>query len=996
LEQWQLFEDEVAGLYRMLGFKVTKGVVIPGQQIDLVCEQWIPGIGPTRLCVECKYVSPSRPRQASISNQLVHDFIAMFKSKRESQRWSAGVIVSNATFTEPAKAAANDCPDVYVKVLDDLYEELLKVRAYLHKMVHTIETTGDISDYIPLNARNLDQDLNRTGHTATLQSIYDKWLSDASPQLCLLADFGSGKTTFLLHVFHCLATRYLDGERTLIPLFIPLRDYYDSPTADHLIEKFFSRECGALIDVRAFHGLLARGKFILLLDGYDEMGASTLVSDRKAHYLKLAALVARGRKAIVTCRPAYFPKKQELKAVFVEYRSRFGISFRGRTSTHPSERHANASGTALDPEDTEKRLSDLFATTSTVYSRSEFVEIQPFDERQVTRYLRQYDETITRLSNGRLNGDSLRILIADTYDLEDLARRPILLKLIVLTLPKAPVSDNRYIVTVNGEERSFNEVTPALLYWLYIEDELRREEEERGPVARIVSRAGKLRILREIAAFMHEVDAVTIDDSDYHKVVRAASNELADADAVAAEVRSCSFLSRDHRDCVRFTHKSFMEYFTALSLCEKIKTPGLVKKLLGQKVLSQEIAFFFGDLVSSLFAARTATLRTAISPVDTVQGRTVTENCLNVLNFSRQPQPFVEGVTVGAIYYDRLSSLNLALRDSRIEVMKFRRSSGSCRIDQSRISQLGFDNCNIGSLVITGSTIGYWRSVESRVKLLSIRDGEFTFDRGSEFLCDRIEARNAVFMERRASPEPVSRSYRFTGQVSAYEDCVFYRVDLSSMAEMQALSFRGCVFILCKAEVTLGQLNTQSCRGVIISGLGEQAAFGNNVKWLSPRELESVATTREPPNWHSALIESFARPSPRSGTEVRQRLAATNTFYHLRGHIGKRVDLRAGEARQAKLVACDLDTIRIVPDKKAHKATELLAQISETSIPPRLPADCLSKVALGEWCAWREDERREAVIPTHAVEVKINEHGRMQLNATGEAQRILEPLMIVD
>jgi len=129
----------------------------------------MPGIGPTRLCVECKYVSPAR--STSIPNQLVLDFVSVFRAKRESQRWTAGVVVSNVGFTDSAKAAAVDASDVHLKTIDDLYEELLKVRAYLWKGIRSIESAGDIVDYVPLNARILDERMNRSGHTATLQSI---------------------------------------------------------------------------------------------------------------------------------------------------------------------------------------------------------------------------------------------------------------------------------------------------------------------------------------------------------------------------------------------------------------------------------------------------------------------------------------------------------------------------------------------------------------------------------------------------------------------------------------------------------------------------------------------------------------------------------------------------------------------------------------------------------------------------------------------------------
>jgi hypothetical protein len=54
---------------------------------------------------------------------------------------------------------------------------------------------------------------------------------------------------------------------------------------------------------------------------------------------------------------------------------------------------------------------------------------------QISQYLQHYNYQIHELSNGHYDWQAIEQLIADVYDLEDLASRPILLKLIVDTLP---------------------------------------------------------------------------------------------------------------------------------------------------------------------------------------------------------------------------------------------------------------------------------------------------------------------------------------------------------------------------------------------------------------------------------------------------------------------------------------------------------------------------------------------------------------------------------
>lgn len=67
---WRSFENYVASLYEGLGFKVATNANLSGQQIDILAEKSISGMGSIRLVIECKYRA-----RGSVSNQEVFDFI---------------------------------------------------------------------------------------------------------------------------------------------------------------------------------------------------------------------------------------------------------------------------------------------------------------------------------------------------------------------------------------------------------------------------------------------------------------------------------------------------------------------------------------------------------------------------------------------------------------------------------------------------------------------------------------------------------------------------------------------------------------------------------------------------------------------------------------------------------------------------------------------------------------------------------------------------------
>jgi hypothetical protein len=143
------------------------------------------------------------------------------------------------------------------------------------------------------------------------------WLNrEGNRQLCILGDFGSGKTTYLTRLFYRLAFEYLNGSSSKIPMLFKLREYQAEADYAEVVQKFMAVELASRAPLHVFESLLEQGKFVLLLDGFDEMGSLADESTRKANYIKLAPLTSGASKVVITCRPAYFLNPNELHAVF--------------------------------------------------------------------------------------------------------------------------------------------------------------------------------------------------------------------------------------------------------------------------------------------------------------------------------------------------------------------------------------------------------------------------------------------------------------------------------------------------------------------------------------------------------------------------------------------------------------------------------------------------------------------------------------------------------
>src|SRR5258708_29192314 len=235
---WKSHENHVAALYRQLGYTVTPDIQVDGQQVDLVCEKWIPGAGRSCLFVDCKHTT--RKENTSVSKDDVDRFLYSFRSRALPNGWTAAVMVSNRSFTQFARAAAQKHPDIHLKTIEELHEDILQIRPYLHNAVRRYEQDSRFFDFIPpYGSLPAHEEESSTG-SRLMEEIVKAWLTDKThQQLCLFGDFGIGKTTFLEFLHYSFAKRYLADVAFRIPLLIPLRRHYETADHEELISHFF-------------------------------------------------------------------------------------------------------------------------------------------------------------------------------------------------------------------------------------------------------------------------------------------------------------------------------------------------------------------------------------------------------------------------------------------------------------------------------------------------------------------------------------------------------------------------------------------------------------------------------------------------------------------------------------------------------------------------------------------------------------------------------------
>ncbi|QSV66732.1 MAG: NACHT domain-containing protein [Aphanizomenon flos-aquae DEX188] len=327
---------------------------------------------------------------------------------------------------------------------DELIEENANFTGYFDWLEREVKSRGIDQYYVPLacTKEEINPHKQRIGishygkEDDWIEGYINQWLDDpVKEHLSVLGEFGTGKTWFAFHYAWLALQKYLKAkekgtQRPRIPLVIPLRDYAKAVSIESLFSEFFFRKHQiGLPGYSVFEQLNRMGKLLLIFDGFDEMAARV---DRQAminNFWELAKVVGTpGTKAILTCRTEHFPEALEGRSIL------------------------NA---------------ELKASTSNLTGESpqfEVLELEKFDDQQIKQVLnfKTTPETVDSIINNE--------------KLLDLARRPVMIDLIIEALPDIeagkPVDISRvYLYAVRQKmerdikaDRTFTSMTDKLYF----------------------------------------------------------------------------------------------------------------------------------------------------------------------------------------------------------------------------------------------------------------------------------------------------------------------------------------------------------------------------------------------------------------------------------------------------------------------------------------------------------------------------------------------------
>jgi uncharacterized protein YjbI with pentapeptide repeats len=473
--------------------------------------------------------------------------VLFVKEQVEQNSLNEGLVVTVLEVSREVRETLHKSGTRYLDVstYESIWKRLIDFNKYLQKLVNEYRMVAPERQddpplekvYIPLRAERRhypnQADANTAAVVATklaavslekykvtwkgdLEQEVKCWLSDPSTtRLAVLADYGSGKSTFCQHLAATLARNYLAAQeheryQQRIPLLIPLRDFSRTPVdLKGYLVSYLKQYCRVdNPDAEALMKMAEAGLLLFLLDGFDEM-SSRATNDTVAMNIEQFEHLANisQNKILLTTRPEYFlTLRQEQQAL----------------QAYPC------------------------------------LYLQSFDEEQVNLYLQKRVPFLKAYGNEPIKDWMYyRQRIDEIHDLSDLARRPVLLEMIVKTLP---------VLVAEGDA-----VNRPNLYQRYLEGELERQIRKQRRDLRI-KRERRFEIMERVAAELYQTHRAELTSKEILNISREllTPEQQEEMEGSLREIVTCSFLVRTGNE-YRFSHQSFLEYLVALRLAKDIR-----------------------------------------------------------------------------------------------------------------------------------------------------------------------------------------------------------------------------------------------------------------------------------------------------------------------------------------------------------------------------------------------------------------------------------------
>jgi len=199
----------------------------------------------------------------------------------------------------------------------ELEDQVLGLTPYLRSVAGTFEEEGLSHFYVPSRAHLVSYD--QRGSPTTSGSSFDltdrilRWIdTPAAEPIAILGGYGAGKTSFASRLASLQAQKALKDPTARRPIVIRLGQFTRYSNLDGIVGALFTSRFA--VPGYSFHRFMSfneQGRFLIVLDGFDEMKHAMSWSEFKNQLAELNQLIRGQAKVLLLGRPTAFTSDEE-------------------------------------------------------------------------------------------------------------------------------------------------------------------------------------------------------------------------------------------------------------------------------------------------------------------------------------------------------------------------------------------------------------------------------------------------------------------------------------------------------------------------------------------------------------------------------------------------------------------------------------------------------------------------------------------------------------
>lgn len=537
------FELSVGKLLQLSGYVVQNEILLSHKKVDLYCEEVRRG-KIRRIGVECK--TNTRPLDLSIVNTIFTDYSQLFSNNLIDEI----MLVTMSGLSAAANTFINKSREMTHLTFYELHSTLIEFTPYLNGLKQQYMANGLQSYYVNVNTVN----------EGDLETYVINWIDNIEENypIAILGSYGIGKTTFAKRIAFLLAERAALNPAERIPILIKLADISSEQSLEGLLGKLFT----AYFLIRnynfeIFMELNKMGRFVILLDGFDEMKHTLSWEEFKYNFRQINRLFNTKSKLILFGRPTAFLNKKE----------------------HDHALHG-------------KRIIGKIEINDPDWPDYKEILLRQFRIDQIKLFIDNYYNYKKSSIKDEAEHKKLDIImkkfstIITSGKLIDIASRPVQLKMLADLLPQLEKSD-------------LDNITVTLLYELFIDMMIEREQEKIP--RRYFEKDDRKDFAKDLALWLWTskremtIKAEDIPLSIIEKYAIRKGNS--DYESVRRDLVAACFLERKIGDSLYFSHRSFQEFLVAEILIEKLLSEEITFDSV-EDIVNDEIALFIEGLIN--------------------------------------------------------------------------------------------------------------------------------------------------------------------------------------------------------------------------------------------------------------------------------------------------------------------------------------------------------------------------------------------------------------